>query len=78
MSYVKNGNKPSSLNAAAKRYLEKEEFKLRFTRGGKKQLDSLKDYYKVKNSGELIKLGISLLQKIKENEEGNKSTYSYV
>jgi hypothetical protein len=48
---------------------EKDAFTVSFTNGAKDQLEELRVHYKASDLLELIKLGISFLQRIKENDE---------
>lgn len=48
--------------------IEKDSITFTFTNGAKDQLAELKEHFSQENELELIKLAISLLQKIKENE----------
>jgi hypothetical protein len=47
-----------------------EAFTIDFTNGAKEQLSELKEYFKALNLTEVVKLGVSMLQKMKEIEEG--------
>lgn len=47
---------------------EKNAFTITFTNGAKQQLEELKEFLKAKTELDVIKMGISLLQKLKENK----------
>ena len=49
---------------------DKDGFSVNFTNGAKDQLEELKEYFKASNLTEVIKLGVSFLQRVKESEEG--------
>ncbi|HVZ67242.1 MAG TPA: hypothetical protein VG917_03180 [Patescibacteria group bacterium] len=48
---------------------EKDAVIVRFTNGAKQQIESLKEYYKANEELDVVKLGISVLQKMRELEE---------
>ena len=48
---------------------DKEAFVVSFTNGAKEQIESLKQHFKAPDELEIIKLGISVLQRIKEQED---------
>lgn len=52
--------------------IEKDSLIVTFTNGAKDQLAELQEYYKSASELEVIKLGISYLQRIKEIDETNK------
>lgn len=49
-----------------------EVFSVEFTNGGVKQLEELKEFFKAHDLVEVIQLGISYLQKVKETHEKAK------
>ncbi len=48
--------------------VEKDIFVLKFTNGALDQLRKLKKFYKTNEEGDVVKMGISFLQKIMEGE----------
>jgi hypothetical protein len=49
-----------------KKMEEKAPYIVSFTGGGKKQLEDLKEYFHVADSLEVVKMGIAMLEKVKE------------
>ena len=51
---------------------DKNAYTVSFTNGAKEQLDELQKFFDASNHTETVKLAISFLQRIKENEEEKK------
>ncbi len=51
---------------------EKDAFVVTFTNGAKQQLQELQTFFKAPDLLEVVKLGISFLQRIKENRENEE------
>ncbi|MEK7103532.1 MAG: hypothetical protein AAB870_04260 [Patescibacteria group bacterium] len=56
----------SKIEKLAEDGIEKDAFVVSFTNGAKDQITDLKEFFEQKSEQELIELGISLLQRLKE------------
>lgn len=52
---------------------DKEALVVSFTNGAKQQLEELKNHFKASDLLEVVKLGVSFLQRLKEIDDKNKT-----